>query len=203
MLATEYTEKLTGDMLLDIVLSQITLHGDKQLITKPELELSVELFVGGVNFLDCMDNDSMAEDNNKLSFLAARLKDVGEAKLNLVIETSTNFDEHFKVGFNSDEDGFIEVINSNEIKSTQEGATSFIIDTYQPVKHLPVHITHDGMELIENSIGVTKNNDSIFIEIGDSKHSTPKNIADFLDNYFPSLIEAAIEDNCEHILFYI
>ena len=80
---------------------------------------------------------------------------------------------------------------------------SLIKDIFQPAKFLPVYVTHDGMELIENTLQVTKINDQIFVEIGEDKASTPANIVSLFDEFFPELFDQAIEDDCEYISFYI
>lgn len=115
MLTSQYTKPLTGEMLWDIIRSQRTLFGDMQLTTVPELEVSVELFIGDVNIMDCMDPDSMIEDCHKLNYLDARLKNLPESFLQSHVSTNSVIDAPFKVGFYSEEDGFIEVISHDEI----------------------------------------------------------------------------------------
>ncbi len=80
---------------------------------------------------------------------------------------------------------------------------SLIKDTFQVAKFLPVHVTHDGMELIETTLQVTKVNDTIFVEIGEDRASTPPNIVSLFDESFPELLDQAIEEDCEYISFYI
>lgn len=73
----------------------------------------------------------------------------------------------------------------------------------QPAKFLPVHVTHDGIELIETTLGTTKVNDTIFVEIGENKSSTPDGIVLLLDEHFPGVLESAFDGECERISFYI
>jgi UDP-N-acetylglucosamine 2-epimerase len=80
---------------------------------------------------------------------------------------------------------------------------SFIVDTFSAHKFLPVHVTHDGMELIETTLQVSKINNTIFVEIGEDKASTPAKIVSLLDDISPELLEQAIEEDCEYISFYI
>ena len=80
---------------------------------------------------------------------------------------------------------------------------SFIKDTFSPKSFLPVHISFDGMELLEIKLGETKRNDVIFVEIGDDKASTPVRTLNILEELFPDLLDQAIEENCEYISFYI
>jgi hypothetical protein len=118
MLISENVKPLTGAMFLNVIGFHHACFGTQQLVTKPELVQSVELFIGGVNILDCMDNDSMIEDNHKLNYIEARLKDLPKESLKHPMQTSSLMDIPFQVGFNTKEDGFIEVLNSSQIKQT-------------------------------------------------------------------------------------
>ena len=50
--------------------------------------------------------------------------------------------------------------------------TTLILDTYTPAKHLPAHVTHDGMELLEANLSKCHDNGSLFVEIGNDLEST-------------------------------
>lgn len=115
MLTTEWTKPLTVEMLWDIVDSQRTSFGDKQLVTKPELEHCIELIANGESIMRCMDNDSMKEDNWKLNYLESRLKHLSKNVLQSVITVNGKIDVPFQVGFYCETEGFIEVISSDEI----------------------------------------------------------------------------------------
>ena len=78
-----------------------------------------------------------------------------------------------------------------------------IKDTCTAKKHIPVHVYHDGMELLETTLGTEKTNDSLLVEIGDDVASTPYTEKELLQESFPDLLEAAIEEECEYIQFYI
>jgi hypothetical protein len=80
---------------------------------------------------------------------------------------------------------------------------SLIKDIFAPAKFLPVHVSHDGMELLEISLDTEKNDDTLFIEIGANVESTPEHIKKLLQKSFPNLLEQAIEEECEYISFYI
>lgn len=80
---------------------------------------------------------------------------------------------------------------------------SLIKDTYTPKQHLPVHVSYDGMQLLETTLKTEKSNDTLFVEIGDDVTSTPENIRSLLQAFFPNLLEQAIEDQCEFIQFYV
>ena len=74
---------------------------------------------------------------------------------------------------------------------------SLIVDTFQAAKFLPIHVTHDGIELIETALEVTRVNDTIFVESGEDKASTPQQVIDLLSEYFPEILEQAIEEDCD------
>lgn len=80
---------------------------------------------------------------------------------------------------------------------------SHVIETFTPAKFLPVHITHDGMELLETDLETQKTNDTLFVEIGDDVDSTPAHIIELLLTHFSGVLEQAIEEECEYISFYI
>jgi len=80
---------------------------------------------------------------------------------------------------------------------------SHVIDTFTPAKFLPVHITHDGMEQLETELETQKNNDTLFVEIGEDIDSTPAHIIEVLQSSFSGILEQAIEEDCEYISFYI
>ena len=80
---------------------------------------------------------------------------------------------------------------------------TLIKDTFTAKKHLPVHVTHDGMELLETTLAAVKTNGTLFVEIGDDVASTPDNLRTLLQESFPNILEAAIEEECEYIQFYI
>jgi hypothetical protein len=80
---------------------------------------------------------------------------------------------------------------------------SLVLDIFQPAKFLPVHVTNDGIELIETALEATKVNDTIFVEIGEDKSSTPDGIVLLLDENFPGVLESAFDGECESISFYI
>lgn len=80
---------------------------------------------------------------------------------------------------------------------------TLIKDTFTPKKHLPVHVSHDGMELLETSLSKEKSIDTLFIEIGDDADSTPNNVRQLLQESFPNILETAIEEECEYIQFYV
>jgi hypothetical protein len=127
MLTCEYKKPLTGEMLLDIVSCHLTCFGNNQLITKPEIEDRIEISIDGEDILACMDHDSMAEDNHKLNFLAARLKNLPEGVIKQPLQTTSKIDTAFQVGFYVEQEGwfyveqegFIEVINCDEIQIKQ------------------------------------------------------------------------------------
>jgi hypothetical protein len=77
-----------------------------------------------------------------------------------------------------------------------------IIDTFTPKRFLPVEVTVDTMEIIKKTTGLFINNNQIFVEIGDNRHSTTDEIVNLLDGICVSLIDTVIEDDCEYILFY-
>lgn len=78
---------------------------------------------------------------------------------------------------------------------------SLIVDTFQAAKFLPVQVTSDGIELVETELQLIKSNDSIFVEIGTDKESTPERVTTLLDKYFPGILESAIDEGCEFIQF--
>ncbi len=119
MLTCEYTKPLTGEMLLDIASCHLTCFGNNQLITKPEINNRIEISIDGEDILACMDHDSMAEDNHKLNFLAARLKNLPEDVIKQPLQTTSKIDTAFQVGFYVEQEDFIEVINSDEIQIKQ------------------------------------------------------------------------------------
>lgn len=111
MLVSEYTKPLTGEMLLDIINSQSCLWGDKQLVVSPSSDTLVELFVEDSVLLRCMNDSDMREDRWTLNTLRARMEGL---PLKSVIWTDSDIEANFQVGFSTDE-GFVEVINFNEI----------------------------------------------------------------------------------------
>lgn len=76
-------------------------------------------------------------------------------------------------------------------------------DVYSPVKCLPVHVTHDGMELLETSLGRQKTGDNLFVEIGVDEASTGEELTELLKKHFSEALEIAFEEECEQIQFYI
>lgn len=79
---------------------------------------------------------------------------------------------------------------------------SLIVDTFQSAKFLPVHVTSDGVELIETELHLAKSKNSIFVEVGVDQVSTPERIATLLEKYFPGILESAIDKECELIHFF-
>ena len=80
---------------------------------------------------------------------------------------------------------------------------TLIADIFTAKKHLPVHVTHDGMELLETTLATEKTNDTLFVEIGDDVASTPDNVKTLFQESFPNILEEAVEEECEYIQFYI
>lgn len=81
--------------------------------------------------------------------------------------------------------------------------TTLILDTYTPAKHLPAHVTHDGMELLEANLSKCHDNGSLFVEIGNDLESTGLDLSNFLNANFLGVLDQAIEEECEYIHFYI
>lgn len=76
-------------------------------------------------------------------------------------------------------------------------------DVFNPAKHLPVHVTRDGMELLELSLGIQKTGENLFVEIGVDEASTGEELYNFLNGNFPEVLEEALREECEQIQFYI
>lgn len=76
-------------------------------------------------------------------------------------------------------------------------------DVYSPAKHLPVHVTHDGMELLESSLNTQKTGDNLFVEIGIDEENTGKELTALLQEHFPDALAIAFKEECEQIQFYI
>ena len=79
---------------------------------------------------------------------------------------------------------------------------TLIKDIFSPKSFMPVHVTHDGMELLEAVTDSSRVGGALFLEIG-VRASTPYTIQVLLDDHFPDLLDIAIEEDCEYISFYI
>lgn len=80
---------------------------------------------------------------------------------------------------------------------------TLIIDAFTAKKHLPVHVSRDGMELLDTKFNTGDASSELFIEIGDDIASTPNDVKTTLQAYFPNVLEQAIEEGCEYVQFYI
>ncbi|NQZ48713.1 MAG: hypothetical protein HRT95_00580 [Moritella sp.] len=117
MLISTPTKLTTAGMLLEVTSSQLCLYGQRLLVTKPELNFiknGVELLVGDKTLLCCMSNQEMAEDKLTLNHLHELLQSLPE---NEVISTLSKSDKSFRIGFVTEDNNFVEVINFAEIKS--------------------------------------------------------------------------------------
>ncbi|GIC77079.1 hypothetical protein [Moritella sp. F3] len=119
MLISELKTPMTVEMLLEVTSSQLSLYGQKLLVTKPELDfvkLGVELFVGDKTLLCCMSNQEMADDELTLNHLHELLQSL---PANELITATNNMNESFRVGFEGDEK-FVEVISYADIKKSKQ-----------------------------------------------------------------------------------
>jgi len=117
MLISEIKTPTTVEMLLEVISSQLSLYGQRLLVTKPELDFvknGVELFVGDKTLLCCMSNQEMAEDGLTLNHLHELLQSLPAHEL---ITATNNISESFRVGFEGD-DEFVEVISYADIKKS-------------------------------------------------------------------------------------
>lgn len=80
---------------------------------------------------------------------------------------------------------------------------NLVKDTFTAKKFLPVHLTNDGMELVEASLQKQKDDDVLFVEIGEGIEDTPPKTRALLQELLPGLLEEAIEEQCEYIQFCI
>jgi hypothetical protein len=79
---------------------------------------------------------------------------------------------------------------------------SLIIETYPSKLFLPVHTTSDGMELLASFTRTAGNPEAIYIDIGSDRESTDSSVVQFLDDYFPELLDQAMNLDCEIISFF-
>ena len=85
-----------------------------------------------------------------------------------------------------------------------------ILSTYEPKKHLPVHISQSVMEMITESgdlqgcyYAIDGETQAVFVEIGECRTSTPENVICFLNENFDGLLELAWESDCELLEFSV
>lgn len=79
--------------------------------------------------------------------------------------------------------------------------THLLIDIFNPQKHLPVQVSSDGFELIETLQPSDSTNESIFLEIGDSREGMHEATVTMLDTYFTGVLDSAFDESCEYIHF--
>ena len=80
---------------------------------------------------------------------------------------------------------------------------TYVQDSFEPAKHLPVHITNDGMELLESTLSKSHVDGHLFVEIGSDMESTCKELSAFIETHFTGVLGDAFEEECEFINFFI
>ena len=107
---------LTVAALMDVVQSQLCVHGNHKLFVKPSSTRDFFLFVNDSasgQVLNCQDfNDSCIQESS-LTLLAKRLEAFDDSDA-VSVSTMDAFSREFQIGFKSDE-GFIETIHSSEL----------------------------------------------------------------------------------------
>lgn len=78
---------------------------------------------------------------------------------------------------------------------------SFVQETFNPAKYLPVVITREGMEVLESELDKNRNGDSMWVEIGACEESTYENVCTVLKEHFQDVFTKALEEECEFIAF--
>ena len=78
---------------------------------------------------------------------------------------------------------------------------SFVLETFNPAKYLPVSITREGMEVLEHALDATRDGVSLWVEIGPCEESTFENVSNVLKEHFQDIFTEALQEECEFIAF--
>lgn len=110
---------MTVSDLVDIVSSQLALHGNRKLFVMPEPSWNsvFELYAGENPIIDCMSDDDSSIASESLEAMLENLAQIDESAL---VRCSDSAPAAFQIGFKSTEDGFIETVSSQElVRDTQ------------------------------------------------------------------------------------
>lgn len=112
---------LTVEKLLDIVQSQLCVHGNRAVFVEPNDKLDdaniFTLFAGGVDIVECVAYSESAPNDTEeygLEVIAARLSELDESAI-IEFTHNTPMDVGFRIGFKA-EGRFVETINHKELQ---------------------------------------------------------------------------------------
>lgn len=103
---------LNVEALNDTVQSQLCLYGNRKVFVLPAIEQEFTLSVNGTHILDCQSYDDACINESSLELLAQRIESLDDSAL---IESSITLNKPCKIGFKTEDDGFVEVISSDEL----------------------------------------------------------------------------------------
>jgi hypothetical protein len=105
---------MTVSDLIDIVSSQLALHGNRKIFVMPEPSWNsvFELYAGENSIVDCMSDDDASVASESLEAMLENLAEIDE---NALVRCSDGAPALFQIGFKSPADGFIETVSSSEL----------------------------------------------------------------------------------------
>jgi hypothetical protein len=115
MQLTSITAPYTVEMLTEIVASQLTCFGDRQLIVNPSPKTytpNIEIEVDGELLIECGGKSFMKRVGNTLSALLNRLNSLDEKS---VIDTYYDVPINWRIGFFDKQEGFIETLSISDL----------------------------------------------------------------------------------------
>lgn len=113
---------MNNETLFDILQSHLTLYGDKQITIRPALPIrqTLDCFIRDVPIIRCLPSPYMEQDKQTISDIIDRIRNLPEEAPVTVYSFDLHGLKKFQIGFQTEDDGFVEIINRKELNVVRE-----------------------------------------------------------------------------------